>query len=71
MEMKRGHLHPYEPNFLPLSLEADRLSMQLEQALSDPSASEETFFQALDQYSSVLQSLEQQRDSSSDPFLRF
>ena len=59
-----GHLPKRNLSYLPLSLEAERLALQLEQALYDPSATEDGFFQALDRYSTVLTSMARQRETS-------
>ncbi len=61
MTTNTGHTPPYDLNYLPLSLEAERLALQLEQALYDPSATEDVFFHALDRFSTVLTMLARQR----------
>ena len=64
MTTNAGHTLSHDLSFTPLSLEAERLAMQLEQALRDPSASKDVFFQALDRYSDVLTLLNQHRQTS-------
>ena len=63
MKTSTGHTFAHDRPFAPLSLEAERLAMQLEQALHDPSASKDVFFKALDRYSDVLSMLNQQRQT--------
>ena len=64
MKTSTGHTFAHNLPFAPLSLEAERLAMQLEQALHDPSASKDVFFKALDRYSDVLSMLHQQSQTS-------
>ncbi len=63
MTTHTGRTPQHELSYLPLSLEAERLALQIEQALHDPSATEDVFFQALDRYSTVLTSLARQRET--------
>ncbi len=63
MKTSTGHTFTHDLPLAPLSLEAERLAMQLEQALHDPSASKDVFFNALDRYSDVLTKLDQHRQS--------
>ena len=58
---RRAPRHDVHP--LPLSLEAERLALQIEQALHDPAATKDVFFKALERYSMVLTSLAQQRST--------
>lgn len=46
---------------LPLSLEAEQLATQLEQTLRDPAATTDRYFQTLDRFVNVLNTLHQQR----------
>ena len=41
----------------PLYLEAERLASEIEQALNDPAATTDTFFQDVDSYAEVLAKL--------------
>ena len=43
----------------PLYLEAERLASEIEQALNDPAATTDTFFQDIDRYAEVLAKLRQ------------
>ena len=70
MTKKNGQMLQFNQPFVPLSHKADQLASQLEQALNDPRATEEVFFRALDRYSSVLKSLEQQRGLSTSPIVK-
>ena len=63
MTANTGHPPQHDLTYLPLSLEAERLALQLEQALYDPTATEDTFFQALDRYSTVLTTMARQRET--------
>ena len=65
-----GHSPTHDLSYLPLSLEAERLALQLEQAFYDPSATEDGFFQALDRYSTVLTSLARQRETSNPALVK-
>ena len=56
-----GRTPQHDVHPLPLSLEAERLALQIEQALHDPAATEDVFFKALERYSTVLTSLAQPR----------
>ena len=43
----------------PLFLEAERLASEIEQALNDPAATPDAFFQAVDRFAEVLAKLHQ------------
>ena len=43
----------------PLYLEAEQLALEIEQALNDPAATTDAFFQAIDRYAVVLAKLHQ------------
>ncbi len=43
----------------PLYLEAERLASEIEQALNDPAATPDAFFQAIDRFAEVLAKLHQ------------
>ena len=43
----------------PLFLEAERLALEIEQALNDPAATPDAFFQAIDRFAEVLAKLHQ------------
>ena len=62
MTANTGHPPQHDMHYLPLSLEAERLALQLEQALYDPTATEDSFFQALDRYSTILTTMARQRE---------
>ncbi len=43
----------------PLYLEAEQLALEIEQALNDPAATTDAFFQAVDRYAEVMEKLHQ------------
>ena len=49
----------YALQHAPLYLEAERLASEIEQALNDPAATPDAFFQAVDRFAEVLAKLHQ------------